>query len=910
MQVALPAGWTQAQYEWLNALGQAKDPAPLLRQHREWQRAAWIQARLDALKGLSPAEMRRLLPAVRGLVIVADRVGDVDTRCYAREKLLDMHDALYDMNGVLPVMQSLERLLPRASLARRAGGGRVLASLYRTMGEYDKALTQIRAASAAASKLSDAKLMGQCAYVQASLHYLGGELDAGVRAIQQAQRYAQQANELLGVADSWNFEGVLRRARGEYDLALQAYRNAQTVYEQANFPLGVARCIANRGLVYWTMGLYEDARLHYREAMPRFQQLGAEWDVATCTLNTAILLQHDGDIEGALELYRDALKRYEALGDREGVAYCLHNMADAHSQARRHAEALEYAHRAAVLYEQSGNALVAAQARHVKAQALLDLNRPREAWQTLQAAREQAQANPIQAIDQAHLEGEALARLGQAQSARRAFQKCLTQIRGLEALRGVPPEEASHYLSRFRGHVAAIVSYFGRRGDWRAAFEACQVGKGNALRLAWQTPRLYPELTRAEQTRLNTLRTRYEDALTKQERAPTLAEQRRLRREVERHLTAWRNYQRELAARYPRLRWRQPEPLRPERLPLDNETLLVEYALAPDWLTIVWARRQGKRVQLGGQVQRVAEERVRSAIRNLLAHLEREAPLETVHNEARRLYDWLIRPLEAQLSGTRRVIVCPDGDLHATPWAVLRDSQGRYLLERVAIGSCPSASAWAAAEAMAQRRRASERVLTVAVSEFRGADGDTRARLSPLPGAEREAQAVQRIWGRAAQTLRNQQATRTATLRGMAGASVLHFATHAVPNLRAPMLSALALWGKEAPQWLYAHEAMQNPLNARLAVLSACRTGVGAFTADGAMGLHWAFLAAGCPTVLATLWRLPDDAAPIWAEAFYTRYKAGDSVIDALRRACLQLRQNPRFAHPRYWGAWQAFGAR
>ncbi|MCX7994057.1 MAG: CHAT domain-containing protein [Fimbriimonadales bacterium] len=909
MQVPLPDGWTQAQYEWLNALGQAKDPAPLLLQNRDWQQAAWVRERLDALRGRSPADLRRLLPAARGLVVIADRTGDVDTRCYARERLLQMHDALYDLNDIAPTMRSLEALLPSTSLPRQVNGGRVLASLYRSMGEYERALRQARAAHAAAIKLADAKLRSQCEYLLATLHYLQGELDAGVRMIQSARQYAQRASVTVSVADCWLFEGVLRRARGEYDLALQAYRNAEPLYEQANFPLGVARCIANRGLVYWTMGLYEDARLHYREAMPRFQQLGSEWDVATCTLNTAILLQHDGDIEGALELYRDALRRYETLGDREGVAYCIQNMADAENQARRYAQAAQYAHRAAALFEQSSNLPAAAHARQVKAQALLAQNRPREAYQTLLAAREGIQANPLRAIAYAYLEGEVHARLGRPQEAARAFRNCLQQIQRLDSLRDAPPEEVGQYLSQFREMVALIVGYHGGRGDWRAAFEACQRGKGNALRLAWQAPRTYTELRPAEQQRLNTLRQRYENALTHQSRAKTPVEQRRLRRETERHLTAWRNYQRELAARYPRLRWRQPEPLAPEQLPLDSETLLMEYAVASDRLTIVWARRQGGRVRVGGSVQRVAEETLRGTIRNLLANMEREAPLETVHKDARQLYDWLVRPLAAQLSGVKRVIICPDGDLHAVPWAVLRDPAGRYFLERVAIVNCPSASAWAAAERMARGKGTPQGVLTVAVSEFRGAEGDTRAQLSPLPGAEREAQAVQRIWGHKARTLRNLQATRAAVLQGIPRANVLHFATHALPNLRMPMLSALALWDGDSLQWLYAHEILQNRLNARLAVLSACRTGIGAHTADGALGLHWAFLAAGCPSVLATLWRLPDDAAPVWAETFYARYKADDSATDALRRACLLLRQNPRFAHPRYWGAWQAFGA-
>ena len=906
----LPVGWTQAHYEWLRALGTARDPAPLLREHREWQRAEWVRARLDALTGLTPDAMRQYLPAVRGLIAVADRAGELETRCYARERLLELHNALFDLQGIAPVMAQLERLLPQASRVRRARGGAILASLYQAMGALDQALLHIRTAADAAAQLGDAELQGRCAYVQATIHYQQGALDEGVNAIQRARRYAEKLNAPTHIAECWNFEGVLRRARGEYDLALNAYRRARTLFERADQPLGVARAIANIGLVYWTMGLLEDARLHYREAMPRFQQLGAEWDVATCTLNTAILLQQEDDLQGALELYRDALRRYETLGDQEGVAYCLQNLADAARQAKQYDQAVNYAHRAAALATRQGNARLSMQARHVKAQALLAQNRPREALQTLQAARPIAQQAPLHAIRQAYFEGEAHARLGRPDPAHQAFQTCLQQLAQIEALRGALPEEISLYLSQFREMVAAIVGYYGRQGEWRRAFESCQRGKGVALRLAWDAPRVYPELSRAEQQRLNALRQRYENALAQQNRARTPAEQRRLRRETERHLTAWRNYQRALTTRYPRLRWRQPEPLPPEQLPLNQQTLLVEYALAPDHITIVWARRRNGRVQIGGSVQRVPHEQLRAAIQNLLDALEREAPIETVHQQARRLYQWLIRPIEAQLGKITHLIVCPDGDLHAMPWAVLLDAQGRYLIERVALGACPSASAWATAEQMARGRPAQGRALIAAVSEFSGALGETRARLSRLPGATREAQTIQRVWGPSVQTLYNQQATRDALTTQMPTAAVLHLATHAVPNLRMPMLSALALWGRGAPQWFYAHEMLQVRLSARLAVLSACRTGVGVNTADGALGLHWAFLAAGCPTVLATLWQLPDDAAPLWTEAFYTQYKTGDAPIDALRRACLKLRTNPRFAHPRYWGAWQAFGAR
>jgi hypothetical protein len=91
--------------------------------------------------------------------------------------------------------------------------------------------------------------------------------------------------------------------------------------------------------------------------------------------------------------------------------------------------------------------------------------------------------------------------LGEFRAARRQFEACLRTIRETPALRDAPPEEVGVYLSQFREIVASIAGYYGRAGDWRAAFDACQQGKGNALRLAWNAPLSLPELTRAERQR-------------------------------------------------------------------------------------------------------------------------------------------------------------------------------------------------------------------------------------------------------------------------------------------------------------------------------------------------------------------------------------------------------------------------
>ncbi|MCS7065879.1 MAG: CHAT domain-containing protein, partial [Fimbriimonadales bacterium] len=110
-------------------------------------------------------------------------------------------------------------------------------------------------------------------------------------------------------------------------------------------------------------------------------------------------------------------------------------------------------------------------------------------------------------------------------------------------------------------------------------------------------------------------------------------------------------------------------------------------------------------------------------------------------------------------------------------------------------------------------------------------------------------------------------------------------------------------------EWLYAADVLGLALQARLVVLSACSTAAGALSSDGLMGLGWAFLCAGCPSVLATLWKLPDEATPLWIEGFYRALQAGRSPAEARQRADIRLLQHSRFAHPRYWAAWSLIGS-
>ena len=119
-----------------------------------------------------------------------------------------------------------------------------------------------------------------------------------------------------------------------------------------------------------------------------------------------------------------------------------------------------------------------------------------------------------------------------------------------------------------------------------------------------------------------------------------------------------------------------------------------------------------------------------------------------------------------------------------------------------------------------------------------------------------------------------------------------------------PLSSALLLVpGGGEDGRLEVRELFGLDLHARLVVLSACETGLGALSrGDELVGLQRAFLYAGTPAVITTLWKVDDRASYELMRAFYDRL-SGLGATEALRQA--QRETMRTFPHP---FAWAAFG--
>jgi CHAT domain-containing protein len=294
--------------------------------------------------------------------------------------------------------------------------------------------------------------------------------------------------------------------------------------------------------------------------------------------------------------------------------------------------------------------------------------------------------------------------------------------------------------------------------------------------------------------------------------------------------------------------------------------------------------------------------------------------------------------------GNKRLLIVPDGRLQSIPFQALTlpDATGSQvaLLEKHEIAYEPSASALATVrQANTQRKTGSGTVAVFAnpvfdaedprvktksgtprapnghaqlvKQAFRDVGQDTKT-IPPLPASREEADAIFSVipW------LSGLKAIDFKASRGTIGQTdftryrVVHFATHGFVDYEHPELSGLVFsmvdeQGTPQDGFLRMHDIYNLKLPVDLVVLSACNTGLGReVKGEGLIGLTRGFMYAGARGVVASLWKVDDDATAELMKHFYAgMFQKGLSPAAALREAQLALRSQKRWQSPYYWAA-------
>jgi CHAT domain-containing protein len=179
--------------------------------------------------------------------------------------------------------------------------------------------------------------------------------------------------------------------------------------------------------------------------------------------------------------------------------------------------------------------------------------------------------------------------------------------------------------------------------------------------------------------------------------------------------------------------------------------------------------------------------------------------------------------------------------------------------------------------------------------------------LASLPGAETEANAIAKLLN--TQPILGASATKAAILPKLSSARIVHLATHGLLDdfklLGLPGAIALAPSGNDNGL-LTSSEIFDLKLNAELVVLSACDTGRGDIKGDGVIGLSRSLISAGVPSIIVSLWSIPDAPTASLMTDFYRQVQQNPDKAQALRQAMLTtMKQHP---NPKDWAAFTLIG--
>ncbi len=259
---------------------------------------------------------------------------------------------------------------------------------------------------------------------------------------------------------------------------------------------------------------------------------------------------------------------------------------------------------------------------------------------------------------------------------------------------------------------------------------------------------------------------------------------------------------------------------------------------------------------------------------------------------AQQLYEWLLRPLDADLKAFAidTLVVVPDGPLRTIPLAALHDGAD-FVIKRFAIATTPGLNLTDPRPLNRDRLKMLAGGLTQATQGF-----------PPLPHVTIELQTIRTLYG--GEQLVNKQFLVTGLEKALKEKplSVLHIASHGRFEKDVAHSFVLTYDDKltmsKLDQYVGLFRFRQDPLE--LLTLSACETAAGDDRA--ALGLAGVAIKAGARSALATLWSINDEASSTLVVEFYKQLRdPAASKAVALQRAQLKLLGDPVYQHPAYW---------
>ncbi|MHC4940207.1 MAG: CHAT domain-containing protein [Planctomycetota bacterium] len=840
-------GWVRLEVSSWNLLANV-----LLRAQAFEEAAAYFDraARIQRRRGDKPREILNL----RGVGAAQRRAGDLIAAITARERARELELELGRGQGAA---RSLEVIgLYHSELGNLPESRRVFQA---TAEEYGKLGFELGRASAID------QLASTCSQL--------GDFDTAQVLWEEALAIAARLKEKTLQARVLGNQGIGMRRRGDFAAAIDAYEESLGLKRAVKDVRGEAITLSNLGSLYSDLGEYARALRKLEDALEIHRRAKARVYIAGIYSAMAGVQLEQGDYDASRASLEHALKICRAGRLRVIESKCLINLSNLERLQGNLGPAREAIRLAREAKEEIHDSVGVA-VTYLNEATIEGLengwDRAAELYAKAYAAAAAAGAYEALVRSEAGL-AQCRLRLGQPTEAMNLARS--SAARAQEAARMLPVTHAAATRSRYAPifHTGTAAAFQAR--DAAGFLEFAEQARatsllesmGGALRL--RATDLPKEMRASED------RARAERELAVRELRRAVAKGKRSEaRKAKASLDAAEEKLQALAERSQRALRRQGSVAYPRfcdlaqlQNVLSKDEAFLLYASLEDEFAALVVTASGVRMKSLGSI-------VDDSIELATAAADPSRPVPTG------LTAKLIDPLELKAT---RLLISPDGILSYVPFALL--APGREVV------FVPSASTLVMLRGA--KREPGKGVLAL---------GDPAQARLPSSGAE--AKAIGDV------VLLGDAASRTqllATLKKQSRWRALHFACHGVLHADRPLLSALELSGGH----LTVLDIYRLTVPADLVALSACETAKGKlYRADGVIGLTRAFMQAGAPRILASLWKVDDAATRALMEAFYGKWKAGAAPAAALLAAQTAVRAEKKWRHPSFWAAWQLWG--
>jgi len=809
---------------------------------------------------------------------------------YAHYGLACSHIVNYEFDKALEQLNRAIQLNPNITHAYSA-----TVLCHGLSGRFQEALAASQALKAVAENRNDMEGIAAANQSIGNCNYFFGNYWQALRYYNESLKIVKNLGIKQIEAGLLSNIGNIYSMLGDYPKALEYYDTARLVGQKFGDVVGEIHALSNLALIYSEYDEHQQAISTYEQGLGLAMENNLMGDECLILTNMAATFEDLKDYDKASDYFNQALKIAREIDDKGREGHILLNLGFINQVLGHNAEAIDY-------HQQAFNLATEIQDAQTIWEACTGLG---EAYQNLN--------DPQQAIS--HYTKAV------------AFYDSIRANMGIESL-------GSGFLEYNVEVYSPLIQLLAEDGKVNEAFAYAEKYKAQTLlnilsSAQFQLEGLLPDSLHFQLSEIKYKLEEHHAQLSEQRSQPGKDQDKIF--ELDRQITelvlqqsAITDHVRENYGSYYKLTTTEPlEISEIQSNVLDGGQALIEYVVGTDRLSVFVIRADS--------VMYHSIEITKDSLRSKLADLsplfrqqkdtDVQSSQQVLNSQlanfmvppAHALYEILIQPMEPLFSAADELIIVPDDVLFYLPFETLIvDTTGienRYSFDKATFLIEKYSISYSASDSLLDPRLQRPRSSTQGIlamgnpdfgepedeplwaSSFAYSGGIVRGNnFVSLPNSETEVKAIDNVLSGVRNSIYiGNRATEDVFKKQAGHFKILHLATHFLSDDRQPLYSRLVLSqtrNQNEDGYLQPYEIFNMNLNADLAVLSACNTGLGKLSrGEGIVGISRAFMYAGVPSLVVSLWSVDDKATSEIMKSFYKHLQAGLNKKQSLRQA-------------------------